>query len=301
MRNPFDTPLFITSAPALFVVLWSTGYVGARFGLPYADPMTLVSIRFAIVALLLILMGKILKVPFPGSLSTYFHLAVSGFLIHSCFIGGFFLAMDSGVNIGIAALIAGVQPLLTAIIAVFFLNERLSLKEWSGFVLGFLGLVLVVLESFQLAGMTPTGFIYCVVGLFGITFGTVYQKRFVTGVNLFTGSAVQFTAALFPCMVWSLIYEPGHVEWNLTVALALVWLCLVMSIGAISILLFLIRRGAAARVSSLFYLVAPATALQGYWFFDEHLSPAQLFGVGVTVLGVALIGNVTEESLSETD
>ena len=156
--------------------------------------------------------------------------------------------MDSGVNIGIAALIAGVQPLLTAIIAVFFLNERLSLKEWSGFVLGFLGLVLVVLESFQLAGMTPTGFIYCVVGLFGITFGTVYQKRFVTGVNLFTGSAVQFTAALFPCMAWSLIYEPGHVEWNLTVALALVWLCLVMSIGAISILLFLIRRGAAARV-----------------------------------------------------
>lgn len=278
---------------------WSTGYVGARFGLPFADPLTFTSIRFAIVALLLGLIACARKTRLPTSPRAWGHLAVSGILIHACFIGGVFSAINIGVDISIAALIAGSQPLLTAIFVVLFFGETLNRLQWLGFVVGFAGLAMVVVKSVEIDALTATGIAACLLGLFGITIGAIYQKRYVVGTDLLTGSAIQFAFALVPCVLWALMFETGTIDWNLTVGLALAWLCLVLSIGAISILLFLIREGAASRVSSLFYLVPPVTALQGYWFFGESLAMIQVVGISVAALGVALI-NYTPKTVTET-
>ncbi len=219
------------------------------------------------------------------------HLAVSGVLIHAGFVGGLFIAIDLGVNIGVASLIAGTQPLLTAVAVIPLLGETLSKRQWFGFVIGFLGLAMVVLKALELGALPIAGLIACVVGLCGITFGSLYQKRFVVGIDLLAGSVIQFSAALLPCLVWAFLFETRSIEWNTTVILTLAWMCLGLSIGAISILLFLIREGAASKVSSLFYLVPPATALQGYWLFDERLSLIQVAGIVMATIGVALINS----------
>lgn len=290
---------FIRAAPAVFVFLWSTGFVGARFGLPYADPLTFTSVRFAIVIVLLAIVVAVQGRSLPRDPAMWGHLAVSGILIHACYIGGVYLAIDVGVDISIAALIAGAQPLLTAFVAVAVLGETLRRWQWVGFALGFAGLALVVTKSFEVGTLPATGLAGCLFALAGITLGTLYQKRFVIGVDLMAGSVIQFCAALIPCVLWALVFESAHMEWNFTVVATLTWLCVVMSIGAITILLYLIRNGAAARVSSLFYLVPPVTALQGYVLFGETLTMLQIGGIALAAAGVALI-NMTGDSASAT-
>tara|TARA_R110002095_G_scaffold6103_4_gene12748 strand:+ start:4461 stop:5369 length:909 start_codon:yes stop_codon:yes gene_type:complete len=284
-----SSPVFIRAAPVIFVFLWSTGYVGARFGLPYADPLTFTAVRFAIVTALLALLITGQARRLPRSPVMWLHLAVSGVLIHACFIGGVYYAIDAGVDISIAALIAGTQPLLTAFVAVAVLGESLRRAQWLGFAIGFAGLGLVVVKSIGIGGLPWAGLGGCFLALAGITFGTLYQKRFVVGIDLMAGSTVQFCAALIPCAVWAVLFEDGRIEWNFTVIATLAWLCLAMSLGAISILLVLIRNGAAARVSSLFYLVPPVTAVQGYVLFGERLTPIQIAGIALAASGVALI------------
>ena len=279
----------VQMAPALFVLLWSTGYVGARFVLPFAEPFTFISLRFAIVFVLLAGFISIRGDALPRDLVTWWHLVVSGILLQACFIGGIFFAISRGVDVGVAALIAGMQPLLTAVIAAALLHESLNRWQWFGFVVGFCGLSLVVLSSIDIGTSPALGLTACFVGLLGITCGTLYQKRYITDINLVTGSTIQYAAAFVPCAILALTLEDGTIQWNLTVTLALVWLCLVLSIGAIGILLYLIREGGAARVSSLFYLVPPVTALQAYLFFDERLGIEQLVGIVLAAVGVGLV------------
>ncbi len=289
MSHALAHPHFVRAAPAIFVFLWSTGYVGARYGLPYAEPLTLTSMRFALVLVILsaIVATRGSRLPRAGSM--WGHLAVAGLLIHTCFIGGIFTAIHLGTDISIAALIAGGQPLLTAIVAVTLLGETLTRRQWGGFILGFAGLVLVVTRGLTAGAVPPLGLLACIIALAGMTFGTLYQKRFVVGVDLLAGSAAQFGFALIPCLLWAWMFETREVVWTTTLVLAIAWLVLALSIGAISVLLFLIREGAATRVSSLFYLVPPVTALQGYLLFDEHLGVVQVAGIGVTAIGVAMI------------
>ncbi len=297
MGSASSRSLFVRLAPALFVFLWSTGYVGGRFAIPYADPLTFTSIRFAIVITLLAVIVLIGRRQMPRSINMWGHLAISGILIHAGFVGGVFIAIDLGVNISIAALIAGTQPLLTAIVVIPLLGETLTGRQWAGFVVGFLGLVMVVLKTIEIGALPLAGLAGCVVGLCGITFGSLYQKRYVVGIDLLAGSIIQFSAALIPCVLWAFIVETRHIEWNNQVILTLLWMCFGLSIGAITILLFLIREGAASRVSSLFYLVPPVTAVQGYWLFGERLSVLQIVGMGMAALGVALIN--TNNSAAE--
>lgn len=284
-----SSPAFIRAAPVIFVFLWSTGYVGARFGLPYADPLTFTALRFAIVTVLLAVLIVAQARSVPRSPVMWLHLAVSGMLIHACFVGGVYYAINGGVDISIAALIAGTQPLLTAFVAVAVLGESLRRVQWLGFAIGFAGLGLVVVKSIAIGSLSLPGLGACFLALAGITFGTLYQKHFVVGIDLMAGSTVQFCAALIPCALWALLFEDGRIEWNLTIVATLAWLCIAMSIGAISILLVLIRNGAAARVSSLFYLVPPVTAVQGYVVFGERLTALQIGGIVLAASGVALI------------
>jgi len=278
---------WIAAMPALFVFLWATGFIGGKLGLPYAEPFTFLALRFAIVVVLLLALSFATRAPWPSDLRLYGHVAVSGLLVHAAYLGGVFSALAAGLSTGLSALIVGFQPVLTALIALFFLGERVNARQWLGLALGFAGLVMVVwnkLAGGNLAGITPS-----VVALFGITLGTLYQKRYCASMDLRTGSVVQFAASLVVFATLALVFETRVVEWTPSFAFALGWLVLVLSLGAISLLLVLIRRGAAAKVASLFYLVPPVTAVLGYLIFGERLGGAELVGMAITVVGVYLV------------
>ncbi len=284
---------FAALAPALFVFLWSTGFIGARYGLPHAEPHTFLAIRFVIVIAMLAVVARWRGAGWPRAPRTYVHLAVSGVLMHSTYLGGVFSAIHGGLNAGLAALIVGTQPLITAAVVGPLFGDRLNARQWMGFVLGFVGLTLVLSKSFA-RGDLPLGAALCaLVGLAGITIGTLYQKRFVVNVDLWSGSLVQFCAALAPTTALALGFEQRAVEWTPSFLFALAWLCVVLSLGAIGVLWTLIQRGAAARVASLFYLVPPATAFEAWLLFDETLLAIQMAGIALTAVGVAMINRAT--------
>ena len=280
-------------APALFVFLWSTGFIGARYGLPHAEPMTFLSLRFVIVLALLGLIIAWRPAAWPRAPRMYGHLAVTGMLMHSSYLGGVFSAIHGGLSAGLAALIVGTQPLLTAALSGPLLGERVVLRQWLGFLLGFVGLALVLSKSFAQGVLPPTAVAWAVFGLAGITCGTLYQKKHVVDVDLWRGSLVQFAAALVPCGLYALAFESRVIDWTPSFVFALGWLCVVLSIGAIGVLWVLIRKGAAARVASLFYLVPPVTAFEAWLVFGERLTAMQVAGIVLTALGVALINRKT--------
>lgn len=280
---------FARLAPAVFVLLWSTGFVGAKFGLPYSEPVTFMWYRYTIVSALLGAFVLAVRAPWPRQPLAYVHLAITGLLLHGVYIGGVFIAIAHGMSSGIAALIVGVQPLLTATLVGPLLGERLSARQWLGFFVGFAGLVLTVLETLDRGELPLFGLVTCLCALLAITFGTLYQKRHTAGVDSRVGALVQFMATAVAAGLVANLFETRVVEWHPRFVFALAWLCLALSLGAISILWALIRRGAAARVASLFYLVPPVTALEGYFLFGETLHPVQMLGIATTAIGVALI------------
>ena len=279
---------FTRLAPAVFVLLWSTGFIGAKFGLPYSEPFTLLWYRYGAVSLLLALVVTILRLPLPRPVM-WGHLAISGVLLHGLYIGGVFFAIKHGMSSGMSALIVGVQPLLTAGLVGPLFGEQVTRRQVAGFVLGFTGLAFTVSRSLAQGQMPLVGFVSCVIALCAITAGTLYQKHYIKGVDLRVGTCIQFIATAIPFWLLSHTVETGVVEWHPHFVFALTWLCLGLSLGAVSILWFLIKHGVAAKVASLFYLVPPVTALEGYYLFGETLTLVQMLGIFVTVLGVALI------------
>ena len=275
--------------PAIFVVLWSTGFVGAKYGLPYAEPFTFLLWRFMIVALLLLLAAFALRAPWPASRAEFGHIAVAGVLVHAGYLGGVFSAIHYGVSAGEVALIAGLQPVLTAAVAGPVLGERVSARQWAGFVLGFVGVVLVVSNRLDPGGAGMVGYLAAFLALAGITAGTLYQKRFCSHMDLRSGAVIQFSASAVLMAVLALLTESMVVNWSGEFIFSLAWLVLVLSLGAISLLYLLIRHGEAARVTSMFYLVPPVTALMAYALFGERLGVAALVGMGLVVVGVALV------------
>jgi drug/metabolite transporter (DMT)-like permease len=278
--------------PGVFVLLWSTGFIGAKFGLPHAEPFTFLALRFVIVIGLLGALVAVSHAPFPTDKRLWLHLAVSGFLVHAIYLGGVFGSIRLGVPSGLVALVAGLQPLLTAAVVGPLLGESVGRRQWFGLVLGLAGVAMVL--STRLSGVSFDGFgwdgmSFAIAALLGITVGTLYQKRFCTGMDLRTGTLIQYVAALAALGPLAMITETMEVEWNTTFILALGWLVLVLSLGAISLLMTLIRLGEAAKVASFFYLVPPVTALLAWVLFDEVLTPLALAGMAATAVGVALV------------
>ncbi|HWR87325.1 MAG TPA: DMT family transporter [Acidiferrobacterales bacterium] len=282
-------PAWIAIMPAIFVVLWSTGFVGAKYGLPYAEPFTFLLWRFMIVALLLLLAAFALRAPWPATRAEFGHIAVAGVLVHASYLGGVFSAIHHGVSAGEVALIAGLQPVLTAAVAGPVLGERVSARQWAGFVLGFVGVVLVVSNRLDPGGAGMVGYLAAFLALAGITAGTLYQKRFCSHMDLRSGAVIQFSASAALMAVLALLTESMVVNWSGEFIFSLAWLVLVLSLGAISLLYLLIRHGEAARVTSMFYLVPPVTALMAYALFGERLGVVALVGMGLVVIGVALV------------
>ncbi len=275
--------------PAVFVFLWSTGFIGAKLGLPSAEPMTFLTIRFGLVSVLLLGLVLIMKAHWPETLAEFGHIAVAGFLLQGMYLGGVFASIEQGVDAGVAALIVSSQPLLTAVLARPVLGERVSGRQWTGFLLGFCGVTLVVWQKLGQGIGTPFGMGLSVLGLLSITAGTLYQKRFCADMPLRSGYVIQFAVSTLAVGVMAMAFETRVVAWTAEFVFALGWLVIVLSFGAVTLFYILIRRGAASRVASLFYLVPPSTALLAWLLFDETFGPWALAGMGLVVLGVALV------------
>jgi drug/metabolite transporter (DMT)-like permease len=275
--------------PAVFVLLWSTGFIGARLGMPHAEPLTFLALRFAVVGVLLGAVCLLARAPWPRSAREYGHLAVSGLLVQAGYLGGVFSAIDLGLSAGAAALIVGLQPLATACIAGPVLGERIGRLQWLGFALGLAGVLLVLGPRANATGASLASVGFATVALASITAGTVYQKRFASGMDLRTGSLVQFTAAALLLVPIALLTESRQVDWTGEFLFALGWLSVVLSLGAITLLNLLIRRGAASQVASLFYLTPGVTALVAWMVFGETLAPSGIAGMAVAAIGVALV------------
>jgi drug/metabolite transporter (DMT)-like permease len=288
-KAPASGSLLITLMPGVFVFLWSTGFIGAKLGLPYVEPMTFLSWRFAIVAALMLLLAMVTGAPWPKDLKMVVHIAIAGVMLQAVYLGGVFASISLGVPAGVSALIVGVQPILTAIAAGPFLGEKVSRRQWLGFLLGLIGVTLVVWNKLGLGAGTPFAMGLSVIALFGITGGTLYQKKFCPNLDLRTGGVIQFavSAVVLLAIAWSI--ESMQIIWSGEFIFALAWLCIVMSFGAISLLFILIRHGEAARVASLFYMVPPSTALIAFFLFGETLDEMALGGMALAVIGVALV------------
>lgn len=274
-------------APFLFVFLWSTGFIGAKFGLPYAEPLTFLLLRFLAISGLMAAFAVLTRAPWPKSRQQVFHIAVSGLLVHAIYLGGVFSAIGHGLPAGITALVVGMQPLLTACGAGWLLGERVSARQWLGLALGFVGVALVIVNKLGqlplLATLTPA-----LVALLGITAGTLYQKRFCARFDLRTGAVIQFLPSAMLTAVVAGLTESMHVEWTSSFVFALMWLVLVLSFGAISLLNLLIHTGGAVHVARLFYLTPPMTALIAWFVFGETLSAPAIAGMVLALFGVYL-------------
>jgi drug/metabolite transporter (DMT)-like permease len=275
--------------PALFVALWATGFIGARYAMPWAEPFSFLAVRFLLTFALLVLIAIPLR---AGMLSrrAAFDAAVAGVLMHGVYLGGVFWAIDNGMPAGLSALVIGLQPLITAIAAGKLLGENIRPRHWAGLLVGFAGVALVLWPKLAEAGggVTPANTIACVVAVLGMTAGTIWQKRFGGQTDLVTGTAWQYVGGAIPMIALAYFLETGSYALNGELVFAMLWLVLVLSVGAIFLLMFLIRHGAMSRVASLFYLVPAVTALLAWFLFGETLLLVQLLGMLIATAGVWL-------------
>jgi drug/metabolite transporter (DMT)-like permease len=286
MPSPIEK-FAVFAAPGMFVVLWASGFIGAKLGLPYAEPLTFLVLRMGSLVLLIGIVIMLTRPRWPSS-NDVVHSAVTGLFVHGLYLGGVFVAIHEHMPAGLIALVVSLQPLLSTTLANRFLGERVIARQWIGLLLGIIGVALV-LQGKAGGDTTALGWAAAAVGLVGITIGTLYQKRFGGGIDWRPGFLVQYAAAGFVFAIGALLFETRVVTWSAEFLFALAWLVLVLSFGAIWLLYFLIRRQAAARVVSLFYLTPPFTALMAYAAFGERLEPVALLGMAVCVAGVFLV------------
>jgi len=281
--------MFVRLAPLVFVCLWATGFVGARLGMPHAEPGSFLAIRFAIAFLVLALFAMFMKAPWPRG-RAIFHVMFVGALVHGLYLGGVFWAVRNGMPGGVSAIVVGLQPLLAAILAGVWLKEEITSRHWLGLIIGIVGVCMVLLPRLDLSGsdVNNATMLACCISVVAISAGTIYQKRFATQTDLRTGTALQYVGAFFPTVLFSMFFESFQIDWNGESLFAMAWLVLVLSITAVFLLMWLIREGSVAKVSSLFFLVPAVAAMMTWILFDERLTPIQIGGMVLCALAVAL-------------
>jgi len=284
---PRMPPALVRFLPFVFVVLWSTGFIGARLGLPHIEPLTFLLIRYCAVLVCMTLIAWISRAPWPQSARQWLHIGVAGLLVHGLYLGGVFVAISLGLPPGVASLVVGVQPLLTAIGAGFLLGAQVSRQQWLGLLLGLLGVALVLSDKLGLE-FGAQALLPALLALLAITAGTLYQKKFCPVFDWRSGAVAQFLPTTVLTGLLALATEDFRIDWTGELFFALGWLVLVLSIGAVSLLNWLIRHSNAVNVASLFYLVPPCTALFAWALFGNTLSALALVGMALTVWGVYL-------------
>ena len=285
-RYPWVHRLAPWIAP-VFVVIWSTGFIIAKYGMPHAEPMTFLFLRFSGVLLCMVPLVLIWKAPWPSKRQLV-HIAVAGLLLQAGYLGGVWAAVKQGMSAGLSALIVGLQPVLTAWLASW-ISERVNARQWVGLLLGILGVGLVVWAKLTLSGLTTFSFLFILMALVSITAGTLYQKRYCPQFDLRTGSVIQFAASALVCLPLMFIFETREVQWVPELIASLLWAIFALSIGAISLLFIMIRDGEATRVTSLMYLTPPTTALMSWFLFNEPMNAMILSGIAITMTAVLLV------------
>lgn len=275
-------------APFVFVVLWSTGFIGSKYGIRNAEPFTFLALRLVIATVLLLGLAALVKTKQTLTRSQYIHASVVGLLLHGAYLSGVYYSLRLGMPVGTVAVIAGLQPLISAIIARHMLKEQGSILQWVGLVLGFMGVVTVVSQKIH-TNIPTCSYVAAGVGLFGATAGTLYQKRFGKDLPLITGTAVQYIATSVVLIPLAFAFETLKINWTGEFIFTLIWLVVVLSLGAVCLLLYLIARTGIAQVTSLFYLVPPAATLEAFIVFDEKLSVLAVCGMVVVAIGVFLV------------
>ena len=281
------TRFAVAAAPVVFVVLWSTGFIGARYGLPYIEPMTFLGIRMASVVAIMLVVALVSGARWPDLHEAGHSLAV-GAMVHFLYLGGVFVAISQGVPAGISALLPGLQPILTSTIASRFMGETVTRQQWLGLALGLLGVVLVLHDRSIVVAGTPFGWAASVVSLIGITLGTLYQKRFCGRIDWRTGNTVQYAGAGVLFWLAAFAFETRAIHWTGELVFAIAWLVLVLSIAGVALMYWLIRRSAATGFASLFYLVPAVTALMAYVLFGEKLDHVSVLGMVICAVCVVL-------------
>jgi len=287
---------WIKAMPAVFVLIWSTGFIVARYGMPYAPPFTFLLWRYFFSILCFLPWIVLARVTWPRDRRQFLHLAVTGMLMHAGYLGGVWAAVKAGMGSGLSALIVGIQPVLTAIwlsaMASVEGQHHVSRRQWLGLLLGFVGLVMVVSRKFvqgtPLDHVTPQNMAWAVMALLAITTGTLYQKRFVKPCDVRTANTVQLIAAAVVTIPLAFL-EPEGMQWNGQLMGAMAWSVLGLTLGGSSLLYLLIQRGAAATVASLMYLVPPTTAFIAWMLFGEQIAALTLLGTAITAVGVSLV------------
>ncbi|NMM12663.1 MAG: DMT family transporter [Rhodoferax sp.] len=273
--------------PALFVLIWSTGFIVARYGMPYAPPMKFLVVRYALSILCFLPWIMLAHVAWPRTRAQWLHLAVTGVFMHAFYLGGVWSAVKAGMGSGLSALIVGLQPVLTAL-WLSATGGKIAARQWVGLVLGFVGLVLVVSRKFGQGGEADWLNMSLAVGaLFSITIGTLYQKRFVSACDVRSANAIQLGAALLVTLPF-IFLETESMRWNAELVGAMTWSVMV-TLGGSSLLYLLIQRGAATSVASLMYLVPPTTALLAWLLFAEPITAITIGGTALTAFGVSLV------------
>ena len=275
-------------APILFVLLWSTGFVGAKYGLPFADPFIFLAVRVLVAAVILFIIAAFMKSPIAIGADAISKSILIGFFLHTCYLGGVFFSISKGLPAGVAAVVTSLQPVLVSILAVKVLGEKLRSRQLAGLLLGLTGVILVLGPSFD-SKIPVAGVVAIAIALVGSTSATLLQKRIGSGIPLVAGTAYQYLGSGSVLLTIALATGGTSIQWSGKFVLAFVWLIAVLSVGAILLLLWLLNTGSAASVSSLFYLVPPATAIEAFLLFGEKVNTQGFLGIGVTALGVWLV------------
>ncbi len=275
----------------IFVIIWSTGFIIARYGMPHAEPMTFLFLRFLGVLIFMVPIVLIWKAPWPNQ-SQVIHIAIAGALLQAGYLGGVWAAVREGMSAGLTALIVGLQPILTALFASW-ISERVRPIQWLGLLLGLMGVGLVVWAKLSMIGLSALSLIFITIALMSITAGTLYQKRYCSQFDLRTGSVIQFAASLLICLPLMLIFETREIQWVPELIFSLIWAIFALSIGAISLLFVMIRKGEATRVTSLMYLTPPTTALMAWFLFDEPITWLIVFGILLTMTAVLMVNKAS--------
>lgn len=296
MSGNHPSEAWVRAMPVVFVLIWSTGFIVARFGMPHAPPLSFLSVRYALSIACFVPWVVAAKVAWPQSRAQFFHLSVTGILMHAGYLGGVWVAVKAGMGSGLSSLIVGFQPVLTAIWLAYSMRGSeqpgVSRRQWLGLLLGFVGLLMVVWRKLTLGTpldhVTPVNMAFALTALLSITVGTLYQKRFVQPCDVRSANTVQLLAALVVSLPLALM-ETEAMRWNTELAGAMAWSVLGLTLGGSSLLYMLIQRGAAASVTSLMYLVPPTTAMMAWVLFGETITLATVLGTALTAVGVSLV------------
>lgn len=288
-----SSPLILRAVPLLFTLLWSSGWIVAGYSARYADALTFLVVRFAGAGVLIAALAFAMGAVWPRGARAWINCIVAGILLHGIYLGGVWWAVRHGLPAGISGLVAGLQPILTALFAPLLLGERITARRWLGIAFGFVGIALVLQP--QLAKVAPDALygvlvpvVINIAAMFAVTFGSFFQKARIVSGDLRTITAIQYLAACLFVLPFAAAFEPMRIDWNLTMVLVLIWSVVVLSLGSIGLYFFMLRRGEVSRIATYLYLVPALVAVQAWALFDETLTPLQLGGMAVTVVGVAL-------------